>query len=552
MPDLHPTCPWTGLPFTVTEEDQQFYKNLDLPPPILCPEERQRRRLAFRNERTLYQRTCSSCKKPLVSIYPSDAPCPVFCHDCWWSDDWDPLAFGMEMDFDRPFFEQFGELLRKVPQIALNNASSENSEFTNQSSHNKNCYLAIVANHSEDCFYGTWFQYCKNCMDCLYLEKGERCYEVINAKNCNHCSFSQNIENCSDCLFCKDCIGCHNCWGCVNLRNKEFHILNKKYSQEEYLKKIKEFDLGKHSVLSQLKKSFLKFTQTFPHKFYIGKNNENFSGDFLLNNKNAFESFGCRHNESIKFCYDSWSNQNCYDLTETIGNRFCLEIEGSDDNVESAYCTKIYATNRAFYCSHCRFDKNIFGCVALRKKNHCILNKQYTEKEYEKLLPRLIKHMQKTGEWGQFFPPSISLFPYNDTVAQDYYPLSKSEALQRDVRWSDYKTPIPQVQKIIPAHKLPDSIKDIPDDILNWAIECEVSKKPFKIVRAELEFYRKENLPIPRKHPDIRHQERIGWRNPRKLWDRTCQTCEKALQTTFSPDRLEKVVCEECYLKAVD
>jgi hypothetical protein len=41
------------------------------------------------------------------------------------------------------------------------------------------------------------------------------------------------------------------------------------------------------------------------------------------------------------------------------------------------------------------------------------------------------------------------------------------------------------------------------------AIECEVSKKPFRIISLELEFYRKHNLPIPRKHPDVRHEERV-------------------------------------------
>jgi hypothetical protein len=30
--------------------------------------------------------------------------------------------------------------------------------------------------------------------------------------------------------------------------------------------------------------------------------------------------------------------------------------------------------------------------------------------------------MQKTGEWGMFFDSSMSPFPYNDTVANDYYP----------------------------------------------------------------------------------------------------------------------------------
>ena len=30
-------------------------------------------------------------------------------------------------------------------------------------------------------------------------------------------------------------------------------------------------------------------------------------------------------------------------------------------------------------------------------------------------------------EWGEFFPSSISPFGYNETVAQDYYPMTREE-----------------------------------------------------------------------------------------------------------------------------
>jgi len=30
---------------------------------------------------------------------------------------------------------------------------------------------------------------------------------------------------------------------------------------------------------------------------------------------------------------------------------------------------------------------------------YCILNKQYSKEEYEELVPKIIEHMQKTGEW---------------------------------------------------------------------------------------------------------------------------------------------------------
>jgi hypothetical protein len=54
---------------------------------------------------------------------------------------------------------------------------------------------------------------------------------------------------------------------------------------------------------------------------------------------------------------------------------------------------------------------------------------------------------------------------------------------------------------------------------------CEVSGKPFRIIKQELEFYRKHNLPIPHRHPDVRHTDRMKLRNPRKLRDRKCNKC---------------------------
>ena len=59
------TCRISGQPFPITQKDLAFYDKESpvindikyvIPTPTLCPEERQRRRLAFRNERKLYKR----------------------------------------------------------------------------------------------------------------------------------------------------------------------------------------------------------------------------------------------------------------------------------------------------------------------------------------------------------------------------------------------------------------------------------------------------------------------------------------------------------------
>ena len=35
--------------------------------------------------------------------------------------------------------------------------------------------------------------------------------------------------------------------------------------------------------------------------------------------------------------------------------------------------------------------------------------------------------MKSTGEWGEFFPHEMSPFGYNETVAQEYFPMTEDE-----------------------------------------------------------------------------------------------------------------------------
>ncbi len=159
--------------------------------------------------------------------------------------------------------------------------------------------------------------------------------------------------------------------------------------------------------------------------------------------------------------------------------------------------------------------------------------------------------MMKTNEWGKFYPFAFSTFGYNKTTAQLYYPRTKEQALKEGSSWDENEIPVVQAKKTIPANALPDNSKDIPDDVSHWAIICEVTAKPFRITPQELAFYRTQNLPIPRRSPDQRHLDRLAQRNPRKLWSRICGSCGKPIQTTYAPNRPEKVYCEECYLKEV-
>ncbi len=205
------------------------------------------------------------------------------------------------------------------------------------------------------------------------------------------------------------------------------------------------------------------------------------------------------------------------------------------------------------YCYSCFNSKNLFGCVWLRNKEYCIFNKQYTKQEYEELIPQIITHMQETWERWEFFPSNMSPFGYNETLAQEYFPLTKDAAIGQWFHWMEKEYPIniPQWMETIQAQDLPEQIKNIDDSILKKTIICESSWKPFRIVKPELEIYIKYNLPLPLKHPDVRHAERMKLRNPRKLRDRKCDNCWADIKTSYSPEREEQMWCEQCYTKEI-
>src|SRR3989339_599233 len=174
------TCKQCDQSFIIEEEDLEFYNKISptfngekyqIPVPTLCPNCPQQRRLSFRNERNLYNRKCDLTGKQIISIYSPDKPYKVYDQEAWWSDKWDPLEYGKEFDFSRPFFDQFKELQVVVPRVSLTNTNSENSEYTNYTANNKNCYL-IFSNsygHNENCYYGTCLSKSKNCVDSINI-----------------------------------------------------------------------------------------------------------------------------------------------------------------------------------------------------------------------------------------------------------------------------------------------------------------------------------------------------------------------------------------------
>ncbi|MBU1757660.1 hypothetical protein KKG31_00465 [Patescibacteria group bacterium] len=79
--------------------------------------------------------------------------------------------------------------------------------------------------------------------------------------------------------------------------------------------------------------------------------------------------------------------------------------------------------------------------------------------------------------------------------------------------------------EIIQAKDLPDNIKDVDDSILDKAIICEESSRPYRLIKQELDFYREHNIPLPRRHYEVRFFDRLDVLPPMELFLRKCDKC---------------------------
>ena len=101
--------------FTVEEDDFSFYEKIKVPPPTFCPECRMIRRMTWRNERSLFKRKCDFTGEDIITMFHPDADVKVYGKDIWWGDKLDPKDYGQSYYFSKPFFEQYKDLLSKVP-----------------------------------------------------------------------------------------------------------------------------------------------------------------------------------------------------------------------------------------------------------------------------------------------------------------------------------------------------------------------------------------------------------------------------------------------------
>ena len=512
-----------------------------IPTPTLCPEERCRRRFSFANEMKLYIRKCDISGKQIISTFSPDKQYKVYSQELRFK--WDRSGPYCESN-KQNFTDSIEFLLKNTPVAGKSISNWDNCEYTNYTVDSKDSYMSFDSVWLNNCLFVREGVDSETCIDCECITECNNCFSCIKIEKCFWLLYSEKCLNCSNSSYLYNCVWCHNCFNCINLQNKSYCIRNIQYTKEEYENFLEN----------------LKFEQLL-NQSYLGCKQDNCDNCYWNNLSNWKDNYfvaeltNCKN---VKYTRDDIWMEDVYDCMWSY-SKASIEMFFWFKSYHCGFCLESRINENALYCFSCYNSKNIFWCVWLQNKEYCIYNKEYTKEEYNQTVPQIIAQMIRDKQWWEFFNPQLSYFWYNESFAMSYYPLTKEEALKRWYKWSDYESPLPHVEKKVKWEDLPkqwckvikEKKPEILDKILNYAVICEVSQRPFRITKQEIEFYIKHNLPLPTKHPDIRHQERFNGKDPIIMKLINCDGCWEEMLSVHEKIKWKNILCEKCFYKSI-
>lgn len=542
--------------FQIEADDITFYKMMRVPPPKLCPDCRQRRRLAFANYSNIYRRKCDVPGHTEMMISPVAPVMPwiTYDHETYYSDSWDPYNYGQQVQPGESFFSQYHKLLKVIPQPGVRRGeSSINCDFSFYGKFMKDCYYVFGGRKSEDIMYSSSVYRSIHAVDSYSIYDVDTVYQNIGTQDCYKINYGYFSSNCIESDFIFDCRNCQNCFGCVNLRNKNYCWFNEQLTKEEYLKRRAQVDLGSIKTTKEYKDKFWNFVKENPIRAARISQSNNCSGEDIRESNNCHECFTVEKSENLKYAaFAIVKLKDCMDVGHSGGAERMYDSQNCgtlSSNIKFSFAGK-----ESIDCEYMMSSKNCtncFGCVALQNASYSIFNKQYTEEEYWPVLDEVKTKMLQDGDYGEFFPMNFSPCAYNSSLAQIMYPMTENEAKERGVYWQPENDIDTKGLNTINAESLPDNVKSVTEDLYNIAIIGEVSKKPYKLTAREVEFYKRYSLALPTDTPYQRTLDRFKILNNFKMNDENCVSCKKEIKSLFKKSDGFKPLCEQCYLKEV-
>lgn len=528
-----------------------MYEKTNIPPSNICFFCRVRQHLSVWTFGKFKKTKSDLSGDSLITVLSARGNYPLYTRTEWNSDTWDALDYGTPYDPSRSFFEQMKILQSRVPRPHQVGSNSIGCDWCDDVWNSKNCYLSRSMEECEDLYYSYRMFQCKNSIDITFCFTTEYSYDCTNCTKCYKLFYSEDSQNCVESYFLYDCKNCTDCFMSWNLRNKQYCIENVQYTKEEYKEKLKKYNLSSHSSVTKLKQQFQEILkQEAIHRNRMTINAVNSTGNYLTNVSNIYRGFMFSEAQDVCNILRGIKVRDGIDVTgcwygEKIGNISCCT--NVFDARYSSWCDNLRYSE---YCDLCIETEYCFGCIGLRKKKYCILNKQYSKEEYETLRAQIIADMKARGEYGKFLPYSLATEPYNFSTGMFYLPETTKEMIESlGGSWEEIHE---DRADGLSTDKLPDDIHDVTDDVCTQPLVCPITGWKFNVAQGELQFYRQNNIPLPRVHFDVRTKNRLIKMTVLKSETYTCIFCQKDTEAYYPHTwGYEKIACEECYLKNV-
>jgi len=539
-------CEHCNNEFTVTEIEKSLSKKIGLEISTICFSCLLRQQLSFWFFGKFRKGKSDFSGENIITVLPENNRYPIYSLKEWHSDIWDAMDYGRDYNQEEPFFKQLKDLQEKVPHPHQNGANNFNCDYCDDVWNSKNCYLSRSMEECEDLLYSYRNLKVKNSIDLALCFTSDRSFSCLNCINSYKLFYSRDSKDCIDSYFLFDCRNCQNCFMCWNLRGKSYCIENVQYTKEEYNKKLESFNLGLYSSIRNLRNNFELILQNKAiHRLNFNIKAYNSTGNNLINVNNC---------ENCNTLSDSENTANSIRGTKINNSLNCGgcwygEMNGNSSSCSNSYDIKysVWSQSRfSEYLDLCIDCEYCFGCIGLKKKKYCILNKQYSKEGYEKLKDKIINKMKQDKEYGKFLPYSMSIGPFNFSTSFFYFPkTTKEEIINLGGYWQDIDE---SHIEGIDTNKLPDSIEDIDENICQQALICPYTGWRFNISSSELDFYKQNNIPLPRKHFDVRIKDLVKYSTVLETSRYDCFYCKNEIQAFYPKEwGYKNISCENCY-----
>ncbi|MFH1433437.1 MAG: hypothetical protein ABIG32_00900 [Candidatus Uhrbacteria bacterium] len=555
------TCELTGEKWMMDEEEIGWYKKFNVPPAKLSPIERRRQLWGFNAGLYIWWNQHAITRERLLSyIHPDNFIKPIPDQE-WHAEDWGSKV-SAKIEPTANLFPQVKTLLQQIPLPAIRLFGEVKNTIGASIISAEDSFMVFGGvSKCKRCRYGYLVESDEDVVDSYRARSCTDCFAVNQCEKMYNCNYVLSCFECLDSSFLFDCRNCQHCYCSSNLRNSQYVFRNQKLSQAEYEKRIRGIDLSCHTVFERERQKFymlLGNDAVWPKNFNLSC--EQSSGEYL---RNCVRCKDCFSIGEAMDCYRSQMSQRgsegCAYCSGFSGTSQSYEAVGVTNSSAIKFSTSVSNSLGLEYCHSCYNCENCFACVGLKNKDYHILNQSYQPEQYWKLVDEIKCAMLDRGEYGQFFPGDFSPagFVFAADIFFDYqdHELKHFQAPTFDpARGAVISEKDEVVSENIETDAIPDCLCELDEEqVIGKPIIDRQINRQYSISKADLAFYKKHRLPLPKQHFFSRVRELIRLGNLFSTETQSCSSCGTEIKVATNPTfNNRKIYCQACYLKHLE